>query len=88
MDVAEIARCFEALSSLKDAGHSSKIIAKRRELNTALVAAASPEHAFKIVGVTLDDTCVCACGWESPPYWDGAEYAYNNWKAHLKTVVL
>jgi hypothetical protein len=25
----------------------------------------------------------CSCGWESKPYYDGAEFAYQEWKRHV-----
>ncbi len=37
----------------------------------------------QIVGVTVDDQCVCFCGWKSPRYSDGAEFAHRDWVAHI-----
>lgn len=87
MDVAEINRCFAAIAALKGNGYSNEVIEQRRALHAALAEAASPEHAYKIVGATMDDTCECACGWKSQTYWDGADYAYSDWQTHLKTVL-
>lgn len=42
-------------------------------------------HAPKIEGVTMDDTCVCSCGWQSGTYWDGREYAHAEWVSHIQT---
>lgn len=41
-------------------------------------------HVSKIEGVTMDDTCVCSCGWQSRAYWDGREYAHTEWVDHIK----
>ena len=32
------------------------------------------------------DYCQCSCGWESRGYWDGMEYALDEWKAHQAEV--
>lgn len=34
----------------------------------------------------MGDQWKCSCGWESRKYWDGAEYAHEEWKAHVKRV--
>ena len=41
-------------------------------------------HTQKIEGVTMDDTCVCSCGWKSNTYWDGNDLAYADWVTHIK----
>lgn len=41
-------------------------------------------HTQEITGVTMDDTCLCSCGWKSGTYWDGKEYAYTEWVTHIK----
>jgi len=41
-------------------------------------------HTPEIKGVTLDDRCVCSCGWQSNQHWDGREHAYAEWVDHLK----
>ncbi len=41
-------------------------------------------HTPKIEGVTIDDTCVCSCGWRSRTYWDGRHLAHAEWVAHIK----
>lgn len=33
------------------------------------------------------DQCFCSCGWESTRYWDGAEYAFDEWIKHAKKIV-
>lgn len=45
--------------------------------------AAGPEHVGKCVGVTMDDQVVCCCGWESRTFWDGAEWAWDEWREHV-----
>lgn len=32
------------------------------------------------------DQAFCACGWESDRFYDGAEYAHQQWKKHLQEV--
>ena len=35
----------------------------------------------------LSDWYVCTgCGWETPHYWDGAEYAISDWNEHMQAV--
>lgn len=41
-------------------------------------------HVQEITGVTMDDTCICSCGWKSGTYWDGKEYAHTDWVRHIK----
>jgi hypothetical protein len=41
-------------------------------------------HTQKIEGATMDDTCVCSCGWRSRTYWDGDVWAYNEWVKHIE----
>lgn len=36
---------------------------------------------YRSAGWMLDQW-VCSCGWESEPYFDGAEYAEADWKKH------
>ena len=31
----------------------------------------------------LCDWFVCSCGWESRHYWDGADFATEEWKKHV-----
>lgn len=31
----------------------------------------------------LVDILVCSCGWESPPYYDGWEWAERDWQQHV-----
>ncbi len=33
------------------------------------------------------DGCSCSCGWKSREYWDGAEYAYDDWKKHAREAI-
>ncbi|KKP93481.1 MAG: hypothetical protein UR98_C0004G0017 [Parcubacteria group bacterium GW2011_GWA1_36_12] len=35
----------------------------------------------------MTDQCRCSCGWASTRYWDGAEYAFDEWIKHAKTIV-
>ncbi len=41
-------------------------------------------HTQKIEGATMDDTCVCTCGWRSRTYWDGDDLAYQEWVKHIQ----
>ncbi len=41
------------------------------------------EHKAKMTeDGPMIDVCKCSCGWESKPYFDGAEYAYRDWQKH------
>lgn len=33
------------------------------------------------------DQCFCSCGWESKVYFDGAEYAYQEFLKHKKLAM-
>ena len=33
------------------------------------------------------DQCLCSCGWKSTTYWDGPEYAFNEWIEHAKKII-
>jgi len=33
------------------------------------------------------DMVVCSCGWESPPFYDGVEYAWDKWIEHAESVI-
>jgi len=33
------------------------------------------------------DQCFCSCGWESTRYWDGTEYAFDEWIKHAKKII-
>ena len=43
-------------------------------------------HTVKIIGVTMNDQVVCACGWKSEVFFDGAEYAMFDWRKHVTAV--
>jgi len=34
----------------------------------------------------MSDWVECSCGWTSPGYWDGMEYALDQWKLHQAEV--
>jgi hypothetical protein len=34
----------------------------------------------------LIDMYKCSCGWQSNPYYDGAEYAYAEWQRHKENA--
>jgi hypothetical protein len=46
-------------------------------------APAPKGHKRKMVSVGLSDHCECSCGWKSPGYWDGQEYAFDDWQKHV-----
>jgi hypothetical protein len=35
-------------------------------------------------GGAMLDQIICDCGWESATFFDGREYAYSQWKRHVK----
>ena len=35
----------------------------------------------------MKDQCLCSCGWASTTYWDGAEYAFDEWIKHVKKII-
>ena len=58
--------------------------ANRLRRKAEIAAGKKIEHTQKIKESSTIDTCICSCGWESNSYWDGAEYAYNEWVEHIK----
>jgi len=38
----------------------------------------------RYIGIDIVDQYECPCGWKSKPYYDGAEYAYAEWKRHAE----
>lgn len=43
------------------------------------------EGRYKSAGYMLDQW-VCSCGWESEPYFDGEEYAREDWEKHKQQI--
>ena len=54
-----------------------------KRIRDKLHAAAAPEHVGKNVGNGMLDQFKCCCNWESPPYFDGSSFAWNNWREHV-----
>lgn len=61
--------------------------AKAKKIWDKLAKAAAPEHAGKNIGISMSDQVECFCGWKSPGYWDGAEYAWDEWRKHVAEAV-
>lgn len=40
------------------------------------------EHIATMGGDGMVDQVTCSCGWEGNPFFDGAEYAMNEWQRH------
>lgn len=50
---------------------------------------AGPKHKPKAVTVgSMSDHYECSCGWRSPGYWDGLEWAFEDWAKHVDDVEL
>lgn len=45
-----------------------------------------PGHTPRYVSTPsgMIDSYECSCGWKSGPYYDGAEYAWTDWKRHVE----
>lgn len=41
-------------------------------------------HIQEMVGITMDDTCECSCGWRSSTYHDGQHWAFEEWVKHIQ----
>ena len=41
-------------------------------------------HTQKMDSSLMSDVCSCSCGWKSKTYWDGREWAYDEWVKHIK----
>ena len=53
-----------------------------------LQAAVKPlGHIPKYTGVGLSDQYECSCGWKSSGYWDGSEWAWDEWIKHAKGIL-
>lgn len=87
MDTELLKRTFTRLRELKG-NLSEAAIAERKAHHNTINAAALPEHSYKNEGVTMDDTFVCACGWKSETFWDGAEWAYDDWRKHVESMLV
>jgi len=45
-------------------------------------------HTPKGCSKDISDWVECSCGWKSQQYWDGMEYALDEWKLHQAEVGL
>jgi len=43
-----------------------------------------PEFSWWDDGGAMLDQIICDCGWKSATFYDGREYAYAQWKRHIK----
>lgn len=41
-------------------------------------------HRIENIGRDLLDQYGCSCGWRSRTYYDGAEYAIQDWRRHVQ----
>jgi hypothetical protein len=60
-----------------------KTAMKIRELIEGMQKDAEPDHVMTIKSVYMSDKAHCSCGWESPGFWDGVEYASKHWRDHV-----
>lgn len=44
-------------------------------------------HVPEYVSKGMSDNFVCSCGWKSNGYWDGAEWAWDEWEKHAKQIL-
>jgi hypothetical protein len=44
-------------------------------------------HIPEETSTSTIDSCTCSCGWESPPFFDGKEYAREMWTQHALAVI-
>jgi len=49
--------------------------------------AAAPEHVGKNIGAGMFDQVECSCGRIGKSYFDGAEYAWDDWREHVADVM-
>jgi len=54
-----------------------------RGILEGMTAAAKPEHVGEYASERSCDLVKCSCGWKSQGYWDGAEYAWDEWREHV-----
>lgn len=60
-----------------------------RAARVRLIEAATPEHVPRIEEVSyMSDQCICACGWKSNRFFDGAEYAEREWRDHVYNLII
>ena len=59
----------------------------REESENLKIAVESLGHVPKYTGQGCADQYECSCGWKSNGYWDGAEWAWNEWVKHAKGIL-
>lgn len=56
----------------------------RDEMRAFEKKAAEAGHGVRVREIGyMCDKAFCACGWESHGYFDGAEFAWDDWKRHI-----
>lgn len=65
--------------------HYDKI--KIQNENTKAAAGALGHVASYESAGHISDLFSCSCGWKSRSYWDGAEYAFDEWLKHARQVI-
>lgn len=64
---------------------TEEVASGEAEYTEALKIIRSKKHVGEYEGRGhMLDGWKCSCGWRSAPYFDGAEYAKNEWEAHVK----
>lgn len=46
----------------------------------------STGHTGHNIGRAMSDQIECSCGWKSYSYWDGAEWAWEDFDKHLASL--
>lgn len=68
--------------------YADKAHARLREVRVLQREAAKPEHdILENGGEGMTDQLLCACGWKSKRYWDGWEFAVDEWYQHVAGVM-
>jgi len=44
-------------------------------------------HKVKYIGTGMSDQFECSCGWKSNGYWDGREWAWDEFIKHANEII-
>ncbi len=66
-----------------DKGKPFHNLGKYKEVWKRIKKAAARQHVGKGSSDGFCDLVRCSCGWKSTEYWDGLEYAWDNWVKHV-----
>ncbi len=61
---------------------------ERKKIDSIKKAAKDLGHVPEYQNPTyMTDGYICSCGWKSRTYFDGEEYAFDEWKRHAQAAI-